>query len=362
MHIAMIAAENAALRGGKVGGIGDVIRDAPQALARLGHRVSVITPCYGSLHRLNPATLVGTLETAFSGRPEKLDVYLAGAADRFRRSRKPGRVNNFLLEHPLFSACGAGAIYCNDAGGPFETDASKFALFCAAATRLLLSEYIEPVDTVHLHDWHASIFPVLCRFDPACAGLQQPLVFSIHNLSLQGIRPLRDHPSSLASWFPALQPDLELLRDPRYPDCINLMRAGIRLADRVHTVSPSYAGEILRASEPARGFIGGEGLENDLQITADAGKLFGILNGCEYGAATHTLDRSRLFALIEASLRQWSSNRDLIPAAHFFALSRLQQWRKRRRPVPVTITSVGRATGQKLSLLEQSVAAGEGGA
>jgi len=44
MHVAFVAAENAALRGGKVGGLGDVIRDVPIELARSGYTVSVLTP------------------------------------------------------------------------------------------------------------------------------------------------------------------------------------------------------------------------------------------------------------------------------------------------------------------------------
>ena len=47
MKILMVAAENDAIPGGKVGGIGDVVRDLPSALAAKGHEVDVITPGYG---------------------------------------------------------------------------------------------------------------------------------------------------------------------------------------------------------------------------------------------------------------------------------------------------------------------------
>jgi len=46
-HILIIAAENDALPGGKVGGIGDVVRDLPRALVKRGCTVSVLTPAYG---------------------------------------------------------------------------------------------------------------------------------------------------------------------------------------------------------------------------------------------------------------------------------------------------------------------------
>ena len=46
MKILMVAAENDALPGGKVGGIGDVVRDIPLALAGAGQQVDVVTPGY----------------------------------------------------------------------------------------------------------------------------------------------------------------------------------------------------------------------------------------------------------------------------------------------------------------------------
>ncbi|WP_431137902.1 glycogen/starch synthase, partial [Psychroserpens mesophilus] len=83
---------------------------------------------------------------------------------------------------------------------------------------------------------------------------------------IQGIRPFSGNPSSLEAWFPGVPYGEEQLSDARYPDCINLMAIGIRLADAVHTVSPSYMEDIQKPSSPPE-FIGGEGLEADL-VTA----------------------------------------------------------------------------------------------
>ena len=60
------------------------------------------------------------------------------------------------------------------------------------------------------------------------------------------------------------------------------LAAGIRLADRVNTVSPTYAREILEKNDPERGYYGGEGLEADLTNAQASGRLAGILNGCNY--------------------------------------------------------------------------------
>ena len=87
-------------------------------------------------------------------------------------------------------------------------------------------------------------------------------VYSIHNLAIQGIRPFADNYSSLRNWFPDVGYDVVRLRDERYKDCVNLMAVGIRLADAVHTVSPSYMEDVQKPSTPPE-FIGGEGLEID---------------------------------------------------------------------------------------------------
>lgn len=328
MHIAMIAAENGALTGGKVGGIGDVIRDVPLALAALGHQVSVITPGYQSLAQRNPSRLLGAVEVAFCGHVERVEVFKvepAGAAKpaarRGKGTHRTGEVAHYVLEHPLFGACGEGAIYCNDHFGPFATDAHKFALFCVAVCQILTEQRIAGIDQLHLHDWHAAMLAILRRYMPQYRALRAlPTVFSIHNLSLQGVRPLSGDGSSLHSWFPELTPDLGRIQDPAHWDCVNLMRAGITLSDRVHAVSPNYAREILIPTDQAHGFIGGEGLEKDLQAVHAEGRLIGILNGCDYRhpPAPHRT-RVQLLDLIESSLLEWVGERHSVPAAHYHA-------------------------------------------
>ncbi len=366
----MIAAENGALAGGKVGGIGDVIRDVPIALAKLGHQVSVITPGYQSLSKQNPSELLTTFTVEFCGQLQEVQFFVAGEnKSTFRsavapkaRKRKNGSVSHYLLEHSLFASCGAGSIYCDDKRGPFATDAHKFSLFCAAVCELLESDMLVNADVLHLHDWHAAMVALLRHFEPAYKKLNRiPLVYSIHNLSLQGIRPLANNESSLQSWFPHTAFALDLIQDPRYPDCINLMRAGINLADKVHAVSPSYAKEILQPSDPQHGFVGGEGLELDLQRLDAEGRIIGILNGCDYDYQAHKVSsRNQLLNLIEENLHTWTVNSEFVPSANFFAFSRIQLWRKRRKAIPVTLTSIGRLTNQKARLLMEMLLKADG--
>ncbi len=369
MHIIMIAAENAALSGGKAGGIGDVIRDVPLALARQGHQVSVLTPGYQQLTHLNPASRIGGIRTVFAGKPELLELFRVQPAHNDN-----ALVNHYVLDHPLFASCGPGQIYCHDTHAPFATDAHKFALFCTGAAQWLISDLLHQPDVIHLHDWHAALLAVLRRFHPRYSALKSiRTVYSIHNLSLQGIRPLRAEQSSLEGWHPELmrddlwrrEPGLQSIVDPRYDGCINLMRCGLLLSDCTHAVSPTYAQEIQRPSEPERGFTGGEGLERDLQTLAQQQRLIGILNGCEYPAAHNPApglakadERRRLLQLIRDTLnvwatKQWSSGQGQIQASLFYALQRVDEWQKRRKPAAVSLLSIGRLTDQKLSLLRQ---------
>ena len=259
MNIVMVAAENGAIEGGKVGGIGDVVRDIPIALADADNTVQVVCPSYGLFSKRPDAKLMTEVSVSFAGDQQKVQVFALKSAHK--------NVKLLVLEHPLFAAGGAGAIYCNDPDNrPFATDASKFALFCAAVAEATTQNAFGAVDVLHLHDWHAAMVAVLAKYNPRYEGLNSSrLVYTIHNLALQGVRPFKDDSSALETWFPELKYNPDEIADPRASNCINPMRAGINLCDRVHAVSPTYAKEILIASSPEQGFFGGEGLELDLQ-------------------------------------------------------------------------------------------------
>lgn len=236
-HVIFAAAENGALPGGKVGGVGDVIRDLPVALARLGWRATVITPAYGALHRLPGATLFDTVEVPFAGEHHRVEIFEVPGGN--------APVRNLVFEHALFSPSGPGMVYTSDEPGrPFASDANKFAFFGAALAEWLASGK-DRVDVLHLHDWHTGFYLVLREFEPRFAALRAlRTVFTIHNLAYQGTRPLAGDDSSLESWYPGLRVDIARIRDPHIPGCLNPMAAAIRLSDRIATVSSTYALEI----------------------------------------------------------------------------------------------------------------------
>jgi starch synthase len=122
------------------------------------------------------------------------------------------------------------------------------------------------------------------------------------------------------------------------------MAAAIRLADKVSTVSPTYANEICEPSDSATGFIGGERLETDLVAAKQQGRLVGILNGCFYnGPKGRRPGWQRILGLMTDQLNDWSDDE-----VHQVARNSLAALPK-RRPRHV-LTSVGRLVRQKASL------------
>jgi starch synthase len=354
-HILMVAAENGALPGGKVGGIGDVVRDIPTALAARDCRVSVITPAYGAFGKLPGAERLGSLGVRFAGRRFSLELFeLQGVSS-------DDRVRHFVLDHPLFSSCGAGRIYCDDPPGrPFETDASKFALFCSAVAEVVKQGLFDDLDILHLHDWHAAFVLMLQHYDPDYAALRAlRSVYTIHNLAIQGIRPFAGAESSLQSWYPDLIYDRTRLVDPNWRDCVNPMAAAIRLADAVHTVSPRYAVEILQPGDAANNIHGGEGLDADLRAAHADKRLFGILNGCEYPQppAGAIADWPALLGHMRDLLPLWISRTTTLTSTHYLAAQALARFGDERPPM--LLTSVGRITAQKLGLLRQPTSGGK---
>jgi starch synthase len=355
MNIMMAAAENGALPGGKVGGIGDVVRDLPPALAARGCRVTVVTPSHGFLHRGAGARRFGTASFLFRGRLQEAELYA------MTPSKAVAGVTQVVIHHPALGAGdadgGRNRLYAHDPPDrPFYTDGSRFALFSAAAAAAAANQDLgEAFDVLHLHDWHTALAALLGRLHPVYGALAAcRIVFSIHNLAYQGVRPLRGSASSLEAWFPEFRYPWEAVADPRWPECVNPMAVGIRLADRVHTVSPTYAAEIQRPDRKPV-FFGGEGLEADLVRANADGRVVGILNGCHYPRSPQNARVSwgALLDIIRQEAIRWSGEGETVPAAQFIAFARAMAPAWGRRGPDMLLTSVSRVGEQKMLLLRQ---------
>lgn len=342
----MVAAENDALPRGKVGGIGDVIRDIPKYLVNAKHQVSVVVPGYGYQSGFDYAERIARFTVHFGGKNETVELFKLHLNDGTG-------VVQYVLDHELFSNAGIGKIYFDDGSTrPFASDASKFALFSTAVCELLIGQWQGLFDVVHLHDWHTAFVAIHRSLNPKYKTLQAVrCVYTIHNLALQGTRPLRGDSSAFETWFPELKLNYQLIIDPNYHDCINPARAGINLSDAVHVVSPTYATEVIKPSNPSLGFIGGEGLEHDLQRALEQNRLFGILNGCQYDVKLPSkLKQNDFLALAKQTLKAWMAQQHVLKSSHFLAYERLKEWLSQPSDGPL-VTSVGRLTEQKVALL-----------
>lgn len=239
----MVCAEYAPLA--KTGGLADAVAGLSAALAEKGHDVRVVMPDYGvSLppgFTASPSRRIGnlTVDTVTAKTPGGVPVYRIGC-------REIGT---------------GGQIYAGDA-----LDAPRFWAFNRAVPEALAALDWRP-EIVHCHDWHAALVPALASVaDSPLNGVRS--VLTLHNVGYQGAFGRDLLPADAASFFAAIDDEHSRARD-----YVVFLEAGIRFADRVTTVSPTYAREI---SSPEHG-MGLDGL-----LRARGEDFVGILNGIDY--------------------------------------------------------------------------------
>lgn len=346
-RVVMIATENDSLKGAKVGGIGDVIRDLPGELAPLGWDATVIIPSYGFLHTLNGAVKAADVTFPFGGREEFCEVWKA----------EGDGTEHLILHHDAIR--GEPIYYDDPKDRVFERDSTKFALFCSAAGQYLRT--MEEPYVLHLHDWHTGYLFILAELHPSFTHLRKVRkVFTIHNIGYQGTRPMRKFSPSLEDWYPELFRKTAWMReweDARYDvPTFTPMLAGIRHASAVTTVSPTYASEITRRSDHANAAYGGEGLEAALRGAHDESRLFGILNGVRYppAAGREAVDDAGLLETILGELS--TEKRAGSPFYHDEVVRRLRRILDGSRRF--LASSITRITEQKVRLMFEKGSAG----
>lgn len=146
-------------------------------------------------------------------------------------------------------------------------DAERFAFFSRAVLEIIPHIDFKP-DVIHCNDWQTALIPVYLnafyRWDETFKKIKT--VFTIHNIQYQG-----KYGHELTGDVLGLPPECESLLD--YDGCINLMKGAIQCADKVTTVSPTYAREIL---DPYYSH-GLDGILREFTF-----KLTGIVNGIDY--------------------------------------------------------------------------------
>ncbi|MBS7537841.1 glycogen synthase GlgA [Ancylobacter lacus] len=235
----------------KTGGLADVVGALPGALAAEGVEVRTLVPGYpavmAALQDRQEAYyfehLFGGAGRLWSGRAGGLDVYVIDAPH--------------LYDRP-------GGIYVDADGQDWGDNAIRFAALAAIGSgigRGLISGFAP--DVVHAHDWQAGLTPAYLHY----AGGRRPAsIITVHNIAFQG-----QFPAHLLDTL-GLPRSALAIDGVEYYGTIGYLKAGLQFADRITTVSPSYAEEILL---PEAG-MGLEGLLNQRQ-----GVLHGILNGLD---------------------------------------------------------------------------------
>lgn len=231
----------------KSGGLADVSRSLPDALAGRGHDVRIIHPLYSFLDRARfRLKQQAALDIPWLGGGVSLGVML---------HEKKGSATGVLLGHAAF-AVGASPYEDFD---PHVTG-RRFALFARAVLH-----YAERwgADVIHLNDWQTGLVPAYALVD----DVSIPTLFSIHNLAYQGLFPRAilnevDLPAALFRTENGLE----------FYGNVSYLKGGVALANRIATVSPTYAREI-QTPEYGAGFDG--------LLRFRSRDLFGILNGID---------------------------------------------------------------------------------
>ncbi|GAB4363690.1 MAG: glycogen synthase GlgA [Oricola sp.] len=250
-HVMSVASECAPLV--KTGGLADVVGALPAALAPEGWRLRTMLPGY-------PAVMKRLGRKVEEVRSE---ADLMGGPARLLAARVAG-LDLLVLDAPhLYGR--EGAIYLAPDGKDWPDNPERFAALSWVAARVA-AEGVggwRP-SVLHLHDWQAGLVPVYLR-DMGAAGSVGTLL-TIHNIAFHGVAPAgRLAALRLPQW--GFNPD-----GFEYYGKINALKAGLVYADKLSTVSPTYARELLQPEF-------GMGLDGVLR-TREA-DLVGILNGID---------------------------------------------------------------------------------
>jgi starch synthase len=237
----------------KAGAVADVASALPKALRALGHNVRVLSLRYGS---------VDTTQNALARRLAKIAVPLGPnetVQAEVYEARLPSGVHVTLLNAPGLTD--REKIY----GG--DDEARLFAFLSRGAIEWMRAQSKLP-DVLHAHDWAAALAPVFLKLaaekDPALRAVKS--VFTLHGTAWQGRFP---RASLAATGLP------EKLFTPaalEFYGEVNWLKGGLLYADKVTTVSPSYAKEIATGAE-------GHKLEG---VVRSRGEVLGVLDGVDY--------------------------------------------------------------------------------
>lgn len=254
MNILMITSELHPFA--KVGGLADAVGSLSVALSKAGHDVRVVMPRYYRIDRKSLRSLPGAMTVHLGCTELHTEVY---------ESTIPGsKVTVYFIDYEkLF---GRDGIYGTNIEPDFADNPVRFSLLCNAAFQICRKQQWIP-DIMHSHDWQGALACALLKFNEANSEFKNTAgVLTIHNIGYQGIYGKQNFPATSLDWIRFYASGFEDW------DRINFLKAGITCADKITTVSPTYAAEI---KTPQYGFR----LDGVLRFRSE--DLVGILNGID---------------------------------------------------------------------------------
>ena len=242
----------------KTGGLADVGKALPMALADLGHDVRIIMPYYKQVAEsfdmvdAMPAQIMHINNASYPYRVKELDFH---------------GIKTYLIDHPYFSE--ASTPYGDTS---MASNAQRFSLLSICALTVSANLDFAP-DILHCNDWHTALTPYFMNSEYLSRNklIANPEFFTptksvitIHNAAFQGVEKL-DRVPLLNNH------DAHMI----YTDNghVNMLRTGIMFSDRVCPVSETYATEITT-------YLGSHGVSD--VINQEPHKVTGVLNGCDY--------------------------------------------------------------------------------
>ncbi|MFW6294818.1 MAG: glycogen synthase GlgA [Halanaerobium sp.] len=247
----------------KTGGLADVAGSLPQALREEGHDVRLVIPEY----RQVPEKYKERMESVCHFRTNLAwrDRYLG-----VNKLEEDGVPVYFIDNKYYFDR---DSLYEN------EDKHEQFAFFSQAVLDMLPIIDFQP-DVIHANDWQTGPLPVLFadRYRQQSFYKDIKTVFTIHNIRYQG-----QFGGEAAGDVLGLAPHHWESGNIRHNGLLNYMKSGIMYADKVTTVSESYAQEIQTS-------YFGEGLDYALRMRGD--DLSGIINGISYDKFNPETDKN----------------------------------------------------------------------
>jgi len=266
----------------KSGGLGDVIGSLPPSLVSEDTEVSVVLPLYDAVPQevRERLTFITSVYVPVAWRSQYCGIF----------KLEENGVTWYFIDNEYYFR--RGTLY-----GAYD-DGERFSFF-SRAVLTLIGTLGEKPEVIHCHDWQTALVPVFLRTvyanDPAYAGIKT--VFTIHNIEYQG-RFGRDIMENVLGLPYELFDNGAMRQDGD----VNLLKSAIIFADKVTTVSPTYAEEIKTAAY-------GHGLESVLN--REAHKLSGIINGIDMNISPK--NDPRIFKnYTDRSLKNKKENKDAV--------------------------------------------------